>query len=72
MTLCLAKSLVDSHGEFLWEDQLEKYCQWFKKGYMSSRGRGGPAAEELEDSQLVIDKALKHIQLSAGMDLLCG
>lgn len=39
MTLCLAQSLVDSHGEFLLEDQLKKYHQWFKKGYMSSIGR---------------------------------
>ncbi|KAL8982202.1 MAG: hypothetical protein Q9205_003220 [Flavoplaca limonia] len=30
---------------------------------MSSIGRGGPAAEELEDGQLVIDKALKHTTL---------
>ncbi|KAL8866280.1 MAG: hypothetical protein Q9198_008959 [Flavoplaca austrocitrina] len=60
MTLFLVKSLVDSHGEFVREDQLEKNYQWFKKGYMSSIGRGGPAAEELEDGQLVIDKALKH------------
>ncbi|KAL8884671.1 MAG: hypothetical protein Q9215_007334 [Flavoplaca cf. flavocitrina] len=30
---------------------------------MSSIGRGGPAAEESEDGQLVIDKALKHTTL---------
>jgi ADP-ribosyl-[dinitrogen reductase] hydrolase len=38
MTLCLAQSLIDSHG-FDPKDQLNKYLQWVNTGYMSYRGK---------------------------------
>lgn len=39
MTLCLAQSLVDNDGDILLQDQVKKYIQWFKDGYMSSTGK---------------------------------
>ncbi len=38
MTLCLAQSLIDSHG-FDIVDQLDKYLDWYANGYMSSTWR---------------------------------
>ncbi|NIY94485.1 ADP-ribosylglycohydrolase family protein [Vibrio diazotrophicus] len=37
MALCLAHSLLEC-GEFDARDQMNKYCQWMNKGYMSSIG----------------------------------
>ncbi|KAL8701170.1 MAG: hypothetical protein Q9201_005060 [Fulgogasparrea decipioides] len=39
MTLCLAQSLVEKNGTFDLEDQVRKYAQWYKEGYMSSIGK---------------------------------
>ena len=36
MTLCLAQSLVENTGDFILQDQISKYIQWFEHGYMSS------------------------------------
>lgn len=38
MALCLAHSLVDTHG-FDADDQMRRYCDWRQSGYMSSNGR---------------------------------
>jgi len=38
MALCLAESLVERAG-FDAEDQLRRYCRWFREGYLSSTGR---------------------------------
>jgi len=38
MALCLAHSLLESRG-FDAEDQIRRYCDWRKTGYMSSNGR---------------------------------
>lgn len=38
MTLCLADSLIESKG-FDERDQMERYCRWYREGYMSSNGR---------------------------------
>ena len=38
MTLCLAQSLIDCRG-FDPVDQMNKYVQWYRHGYMSSNGR---------------------------------
>jgi len=38
MALCLATSLVDKAG-FDPQDQMERYCRWWKDGYLSSNGR---------------------------------
>jgi ADP-ribosyl-[dinitrogen reductase] hydrolase len=37
MALCLATSLVEGNG-FDARDQIERYCQWFETGYLSSTG----------------------------------
>ena len=37
MALCLAASLVERQG-FDATDQMQRYCQWYRKGYMSSNG----------------------------------
>ena len=38
MALCLAASLVETDG-FDARDQMERYCRWWRKGYLSSNGR---------------------------------
>ncbi|KAL8677999.1 MAG: hypothetical protein Q9186_005629 [Xanthomendoza sp. 1 TL-2023] len=38
MTLCLARSLVESKGKFRPQDQVTKYIKWKEEGYMSSIG----------------------------------
>lgn len=37
--LCLAKSLVDTHGKFIIHDQITKYVHWYQDGYMSATGK---------------------------------
>lgn len=39
MTLCLAQSLVDTHGVFVAQDQIKKYIAWYQDGYMSATGK---------------------------------
>lgn len=39
MTLCLAQSLVDTHGVFVARDQIKKYIAWYDDGYMSATGK---------------------------------
>lgn len=38
MTLCLAQSLIDTHGAFVAQDQVRKYIRWREHGYMSPTG----------------------------------
>lgn len=38
MALCLADSLIEKGG-FDPVDQMERYCRWWKEGYLSSNGR---------------------------------
>ena len=38
MALCLATSLVEKNG-FDPKDQMDRYCRWWKEGYLSSNGR---------------------------------
>ncbi len=38
MALCLAESLIEKQG-FDPKDQMERYCRWYRKGYLSSIGR---------------------------------
>ena len=38
MALCLAQSLIHKN-EFDPEDQMNRYCNWYRVGYMSSNGR---------------------------------
>jgi len=38
MALCLATSLVEKNG-FDPKDQMDRYCRWWKDGYLSSNGR---------------------------------
>jgi len=38
MALCLAESLLECSG-FDPVDQLERYCRWYREGYLSSTGR---------------------------------
>jgi ADP-ribosyl-[dinitrogen reductase] hydrolase len=37
MTLCLADSLIEKRG-FDPTDQMDRYCRWWKEGYLSSTG----------------------------------
>lgn len=39
MTLCLAQSLIDTHGVFVAQDQFKKYIAWYDDGYMSATGK---------------------------------
>jgi ADP-ribosyl-[dinitrogen reductase] hydrolase len=51
MALCLATSLVEKNG-FDPKDQMNRYCRWWKTGYLSSNGRcfdiGNTVAEALQ------------------------
>jgi ADP-ribosyl-[dinitrogen reductase] hydrolase len=38
MALCLAESLIECHG-FDPKDQMNRYCRWWRDGYLSSNGR---------------------------------
>jgi len=38
MALCLAESLIEKKG-FDPKDQMERYCRWYREGYLSSNGR---------------------------------
>jgi len=38
MALCLAESLLERKG-FDAQDQMERYCRWWRKGHLSSNGR---------------------------------
>jgi ADP-ribosyl-[dinitrogen reductase] hydrolase len=38
MALCLATSLIEKNG-FDPKDQMDRYCRWWKEGYLSSNGR---------------------------------
>lgn len=38
MALCLATSLIEKRG-FDAKDQMERYCKWYEKGYLSSTGK---------------------------------
>jgi ADP-ribosyl-[dinitrogen reductase] hydrolase len=38
MALCLANSLIETNG-FDPKDQMDRYCRWWKEGYLSSNGR---------------------------------
>jgi len=50
MALCLATSFVEC-GRFDAEDQMNRYCQWWDEGYLSSNGRcfdiGGTVRQSL-------------------------
>ena len=52
MALCLAESLIEKKG-FDPKDQMERYCRWYREGYMSSNGRcfdiGSTVRSALED-----------------------
>ena len=37
MALCLAESLIEKRG-FDPKDQMDRYCRWWKEGYLSSTG----------------------------------
>lgn len=54
MALCLADSLLDCNG-FDAGDQMQRYCRWWRNGYMSSTGRcfdiGNTVAEALRRFQ---------------------
>jgi ADP-ribosyl-[dinitrogen reductase] hydrolase len=38
MALCLAESLIEKRG-FDAKDQMDRYCSWYERGYLSSNGR---------------------------------
>ena len=54
MALCLAHSLLEKNG-FDPKDQMDRYCRWWKEGYLSSNGRcfdiGNTVAEALRRYQ---------------------
>jgi hypothetical protein len=39
MALCLGESLIEKNG-FDPKDQMERYCRWYREGYMSNKARG--------------------------------
>ena len=39
MMLCLAQSLVDTDGKFDIHDQIRKYVNWYRDGYLSATGK---------------------------------
>jgi len=38
MALCLAESLIEKQG-FDAQDQMDRYCRWYREGHLSSNGR---------------------------------
>lgn len=52
MALCLSESLIEKKG-FDPKDQMERYCRWYREGYMSSNERcfdtGNTIRKALED-----------------------
>jgi ADP-ribosyl-[dinitrogen reductase] hydrolase len=54
MALCLATSLVETGG-FDPKDQMDRYCRWWKEGYLSSNARcfdiGNTVADALRQYQ---------------------
>lgn len=54
MALCLATSLVEKNG-FDPKDQMDRYCRWWKEGYLSSNGR-------CFDIGNTVSAALRHYQ----------
>ena len=58
MALCLAASLIDCQG-FNARDQMQRYCDWWTSGYMSSNGKcfdmGMTVADALNRFQLTDD-----------------
>lgn len=54
MALCLAESLLVCQGDDP-QDQMERYCRWWKEGYLSSNGRcfdiGGTVSSALSRFQ---------------------
>jgi ADP-ribosyl-[dinitrogen reductase] hydrolase len=58
MALCLATSLVEKTG-FDPKDQMDRYCRWWKEGYLSSNGRcfdiGGTVSAALRRYSLTGD-----------------
>lgn len=54
MALCLATSLVERSG-FDARDQMERYCQWWNQGYLSSNGT-------CFDIGLTVKRSLKSFQ----------
>jgi ADP-ribosylglycohydrolase len=54
MALCLATSLLEKNG-FDLKDQIDRYCRWWKEGYLSSNGTcfdiGNTVAEALRRYQ---------------------
>ena len=58
MALCLAESLVEKQG-FDPKDQMERYCRWYREGYLSSNGRcfdiGNTVRSALEDFEATGD-----------------
>ncbi|KAK2734696.1 hypothetical protein FQN57_001466 [Myotisia sp. PD_48] len=39
LTLCLAKSLIDSKGEFVSQDAIRNYIKWYQNGDLSATGK---------------------------------
>jgi ADP-ribosyl-[dinitrogen reductase] hydrolase len=56
MALCLAESLIEKRG-FDPKDQMDRYCRWWKKGYLSSTGT-------CFDIGITVRTALAHYQQS--------
>jgi len=58
MALCLTDSLIEKKG-FDPKDQMERYCRWYREGYMSSNGRcfdiGNTVRSALEDFEATGD-----------------
>ena len=58
MALCLAESLTEKKG-FDPKDQMERYCRWYREGYLSSNGRcfdiGNTVRSALEDFEATGD-----------------
>jgi ADP-ribosylglycohydrolase len=69
MALCLATSLIETGG-FDPNDQMDRYCRWWKEGYLSSNGRcfdiGNTVAEALQRYQKTRDPIAGSISLHSG------
>ena len=69
MALCLATSLVEKGG-FDPKDQMDRYCRWWKDGYLSSNGRcfdiGNTVAEALQRYQKTGDPIAGSISPHSG------
>ena len=60
MALCLAESLIEKNG-FDPHDQMERYCKWYREGYMSSNGKCFDIGNTVRTALEIFEETGDHI-----------